>query len=71
MRKLSQKQWAVFLSVLSLLTGIILFSGAHDLLWYWIFGCGFGCVLQRSHLCFVSATSDPFILRSTDSSAPY
>lgn len=66
MRKLSQKQWAVFLSVLSLLTGIILFSGAHDLLWYWIFGCGFGCVLQRSHLCFVSATSDPFILRSTD-----
>ena len=66
MKKLSQKQWAVFLSILAILTGIILFSGAHDLLWYWIFGLGFGWILQRSHLCFVSATSDPFIMNSTD-----
>ena len=66
MKKLSQKQWAFFLSILVLLTGILLFSNAHSLLWYWIFGLGFGWILQRSHLCFVSATSDPFILHSTD-----
>lgn len=65
MKILSQKRWAIVISAFAVLIGIILFINSPALSWYWIFGLGFGCILQHSHLCFVSATSDPFILKST------
>lgn len=36
------------------------------ILWYLLFGIGFGIILQRSHICFVSAMSDPQITGSTE-----
>lgn len=35
-------------------------------IWYLLLGIGFGIVLQRSHICFVNATSDPQITGSTE-----
>lgn len=34
-----------------------------DLAVYWVFGLGFGVILQRSRLCFASAFRDLFLLR--------
>lgn len=66
MKFVSQKLCAIFLIILAVAVSVPLFALDHSLLWYWIFGLGFGCILQRSHVCFVSATSDPIIYGSTD-----
>lgn len=66
MKFVSQKLCAIFLVILAAAVSFPLFSLDHSLPWYWIFGLGFGCILQRSRVCFVSATSDPIIYGSTD-----
>lgn len=44
---------------------ISLFESSNNIIWYLLFGIIFGFILQRSRLCFVSATSDPFLTSST------
>ncbi len=61
-----QKCLFIFLAVLSIGFGLILLNIQSSFLWYWIFGLAFGYILERSHVCFVSATSDPIIYGSTD-----
>lgn len=66
MKKISQKHIAIILSAFAALIGIWLIKTELSLVWYWIFGLAFGAVLQRSRVCFVTATSDPFISGATD-----
>lgn len=66
MNFLTQKRTAIILLILSMVTGLLMFNYSRSLMCYWIFGLGFGFILQRSHVCFVSAASDPFLSDSTD-----
>ena len=65
-KKFSQSHIAVFLLSVSMIFGIWLFTLESDFLWYWLFGLGFGFLLQHFMICFVSTTSDPIILGSTE-----
>ena len=62
MKFLTQKSTAFLLLVLSAATGLLLLTFSHNLMFYWLFGLGFGIILQRSHICFVSAASDPIYI---------
>lgn len=66
MKFLTQKSTAFLLLALSAATGLLLLTFSHNLMYYWLFGFGFGIILQRSHICFVSAASDPILSQSTD-----
>lgn len=66
MKKSLQKGVSLFLIVLALLFSAWLYTKDHNFIWYWLFGLSFGIILQRSRLCFVSATSEPFITGSTE-----
>lgn len=66
MKFFSQKRSAACLLFLSAAAGALLFTFNVSLLWYWVFGLGFGYILQHSRVCFVSATTDPFLSDSTD-----
>ncbi|MCI8637692.1 MAG: YeeE/YedE family protein [Coprococcus sp.] len=65
-KKPTQPQIAVFLLLLAGVFGVWLFTLQPDLLLYWLFGLGFGFILQRFWICFVSAASDPIIMGSTE-----
>lgn len=65
-KKPSQPHVAIFLLLLAGAFGIWLFTLQSDLLLYWLFGIGFGYILQRFWICFVSAASDPVIMGSTE-----
>jgi len=45
--------------------GAALVFAGEDHIWYWIFGVAFGCTLQASGVCFVTASSEPFTTGST------
>ncbi len=66
MKLSSQKKWAYFLLLLYISFGFILSFSGDGFVWYWIFGICLGFLLQRSHICFVSAACDPILSRSTD-----
>ena len=66
MKTSTQKGFAFLVSILTLLVGILLYKQGNNFIWHWIFGLSFGVILQRSRLCFVSATSEPFITGSTE-----
>lgn len=65
-KKLSQTHIAVLLLSCACIFSIWLFSIQSDFLLYWLFGLGFGFILQRFWICFVSAVSDPIIIGSTE-----
>lgn len=66
MKKNTQKVIAFLLLILVTFWGILLHKQRNDFVWYWFFGISFGVILQRSRLCFVSSTSEPFITGSTE-----
>jgi len=67
MKKTSKQRWiSIVILALALLFGIWLFVGQKNFIWYWIFGLGFGFLLQRFRICFLSAVSEPMITNSTE-----
>lgn len=62
----SQSHIAIILLLCAAAFGIWLFTLQSDFLLYWLFGLGFGFILQHFWICFVSAVSDPMITGSTD-----
>ena len=66
MKKTSQRILAFVIIAISLLLGIWFYQTGNNFIWYWLFGICFGIILQRSRLCFVSATTEPFITNSTE-----
>lgn len=65
-KRLSQPRIAIFLLFCAGVFGMWLFTLQSDLLLYWLFGLGFGFILQHFWICFVSAVSDPMITGSTE-----
>ena len=66
MKKSLQKRISIFLILTTSVLGFLLYKQGNNFIWYWIFGLSFGMILQRSRLCFVSATTEPFITGSTE-----
>lgn len=65
-KKTRQFYLSIAISVLAIAFGIFLFTIKKNYIWFWGFGIAFGAVLQRFRICFVSATSEPFITKSTE-----
>ena len=63
--KSSQKKISIFLIILAVIICIFLAVTNGSLAWYWTFGIAFGCVLQKSGLCFVSSAGDLYSMNST------
>lgn len=63
--KIQQKYWGILLLFIVAGFGAWLYINQSPFVWYWVFGLCFGAILQRSRLCFVSATSEPLITGST------
>lgn len=63
--KSSKKTIAAFMLFCAVAFGIWLITKDPVLMWYWLFGLAFGCIMQHFGLCFVTSTSDPFLTGST------
>ena len=66
LKKTTQFCIAIFIFSLVSAFGIYLYFQETSFLWYWVLGLGFGFILQRFRICFVSAASDPIIMGSTE-----
>lgn len=67
MKKASAQRWiSVLILSLAILFGIWLHAKQTNFIWYWAFGLGFGFLLQRFRICFLSAVSEPMITNSTE-----
>lgn len=64
--RISQSHIGTLLLCAAVILGLLLFWLNPDFLPYWLFGLGFGFVLQRFLICFVSTASDPILLGSTE-----
>ena len=60
------QDWQPWVAVATMAMSIVVYLAAHDSdrEWslFWVFGVGFGFVLQRSRFCFASAFRDVFLL---------
>lgn len=65
-KTISQLHIGTILLCAAIILGIWLFRLNLNLLLYWLLGLGFGFILQRFMICFVSTTSDPILLGSTE-----
>lgn len=65
-KKSPQKVIAIFTILLTITFSLWLGMQKNHFVWYWILGLGLGFILQRSRVCFVSATSEPLITGSTE-----
>ena len=66
MKKSFQRILAFVIIAISTLLGVWFYKIENAFIWYWVFGISFGVILQHSRLCFVSATTEPFITSSTE-----
>lgn len=66
MKKTFQRILSFVFIAISFLFGVWFYQIDNNFIWYWLFGLCFGIVLQRSRLCFVSASTEPFITGSTE-----
>lgn len=63
--KKSQIPYGLVLLVLIVLAGVALSYKSGNLAMFWIFGLGFGFILQKSRFCFTASLRDPWITGST------
>ena len=61
-----QPIWASVLLFLAAAFAVCLCFAGNGLVWYWCLGLAFGYVMQRSSICFVSATSNPVLIGTTE-----
>ena len=61
-----QRWFSIAILGLAFLFGIWFYTKQANFIWYWIFGLGFGFLLQRFRICFLSAVSEPMITNSTE-----
>lgn len=63
--KKSQLPWG--LGILALITGfgIFLATRSASLVFFWVTGCAFGFILQKSRFCFTASMRDPALTGST------
>lgn len=64
-KKKNQLPFGVLAFLLVVVIAILLASKNHTLGLYWVFGCSFGFVLQKSRFCFTASLRDPCITGST------
>ncbi len=66
-KKPKKNQLPIALLVLALIivVGILLNAKSENLAMFWIFGCCFGFILQKSRFCFTASMRDPCITGST------
>lgn len=65
LNKSSQNALSYSLLIIALVIGVLLALLTDGFALYWFFGIAFGCILQRSGLCFVSSAADLFSMNST------
>lgn len=63
--KKSQIPYGIAVLIIMIIIGIALNAKSSNLAVFWIFGCSFGFVLQKSRFCFTASARDPWITGST------
>lgn len=63
--KKSQIPYGIALLIVIIVIGIALGYKSGNLAMFWIFGIGFGFVLQKARFCFTASMRDPWITGST------
>jgi len=63
--KKSQIPYGLTLVIIIIAIGVALGYKSGNLAMFWIFGLGFGFVLQKSRFCFTASFRDPWITGST------
>lgn len=63
--KKSQIPYGIAVLIVLVIIGFALNAKSSNLAIFWIFGCSFGFVLQKSRFCFTASARDPWITGST------
>ena len=64
-KKKSQIPFGLLVLIGIVVVGILLGQKSGSLAMFWVFGCCFGYILQRSRFCFTASLRDPWISGST------